>query len=397
PDTNNAFCGASGDCLNTNAGVACVDGEKCDGSGVCALTCQTDLIDCNGTCIDPDTDNTFCGATTDCTGSNDGTVCVDGEKCDGSGVCALTCQSGLIECASTCIDPATNPTYCGATGDCLGGNIGTTCTGGEACVAGACSPLGSATSCLALHVNGGAATGVNQIDPDGPGGNAAFNVYCDNTTDGGGWTLIARFSNADADNWMLDSGLWWYDQVTELGAPQDRAANADMISQAFWTVAANEIKITRTDNADDGHLIKTVDTCLGNQTFRGYVTSFGDFRNGTVWASQSVASTCPATLGNNWATTSGFGFAMCSSQIGAPESVSFWTDAGSGDGAVMMIGGGGDYQNACGASAERADHGIGVTEANAASFADTGAGEGDFGNDTSATADPGYALNLFVR
>jgi len=133
PDTDNAFCGATGDCLTTNAGAACVDGEKCDGSGVCALTCQSGLIDCNGTCVDPNTDNTFCGAITDCTGSNDGTVCLDGQKCDGSGVCALTCQSGLIECNGTCVDPHTDNTFCGATSDCTGSNDGTVCIDGQKC------------------------------------------------------------------------------------------------------------------------------------------------------------------------------------------------------------------------------------------------------------------------
>ena len=37
-----------------------------------------------------------------------------------------------------------------------------------------------------------------------------FKVYCDMAR--GGWTLIARFSNADSNYWMQNSGSWWYDR-----------------------------------------------------------------------------------------------------------------------------------------------------------------------------------------
>ena len=57
-----------------------------------------------------------------------------------------------------------------------------------------------------------------------------------------------------------------------------------------------------------------------------------------------------------------------------------------------MIGGGGS-------SCHRADHGIAITEANQASFRETGQGEHDFGNEGSARRknNKAYSLNLWVN
>ena len=134
----------------------------------------------------------------------------------------------------------------------------------------------------------------------------------------------------------------------------------------------------------------TTGGCIPNQDFRSFITSFGNFTNGTVWpnaAGNAVAGNCAAVFGNNYVGTNGFQQATCSGDIGAPNSISFWSDWSSGDGAVIMIGGGG---NSC----NRADHGIGVTEANAASFVFSS--EDDFGNNGQNYND-NYALNLWIR
>ena len=57
-----------------------------------------------------------------------------------------------------------------------------------------------------------------------------------------------------------------------------------------------------------------------------------------------------------------------------------------------MIGGGGS-------SCHRADHGIAITEADQASFRDTGQGEHDFGNEGSASRknNKAYSLNLWIN
>ena len=86
-------------------------------------------------------------------------------------------------------------------------------------------------------------------------------VYCELTTDGRGWTLIARFSNNDVKNWMADTGHWWYDRQVATGKTESPFINTDMISPAFWLVRGSEFKITRSDDPSHTPLL-----LLGEQT-----------------------------------------------------------------------------------------------------------------------------------
>ncbi len=96
--------------------------ESCS-EGSC--DCADPFIDCDGTCIDPQTDAQFCGATGDCQGPNVGAECDPQDGACVGGLCVCTPPS--VECAGTCIDPQTDPLYCGATGDCQGPNAGEEC------------------------------------------------------------------------------------------------------------------------------------------------------------------------------------------------------------------------------------------------------------------------------
>ncbi|WP_437953693.1 cadherin-like beta sandwich domain-containing protein [Sorangium sp. So ce296] len=149
PDTDRDHCGASGDCTGSDAGVACAAGEICNGAGRCELSCQSGLVACGGTCVDPDTDRDHCGASGDCTGSDAGAICGAGEICT-HGACEASCAPPLVACGGACVDPSTDETYCGATGDCAGASAGATCSAGEACVAGACASADASLSGLAV-------------------------------------------------------------------------------------------------------------------------------------------------------------------------------------------------------------------------------------------------------
>ncbi|XP_022778808.1 uncharacterized protein LOC111320406, partial [Stylophora pistillata] len=209
-----------------------------------------------------------------------------------------------------------------------------------------------------------------------------------------GWTLIARFSNSDSKNWMHDDGKWWYDQQITVGATEDPSVNSDMISTAFWSVTGSEIKITRSDEPSHTPLLQTTGNCLGGQTFRSKITSYGNFRNGTVWASNQCKGSCSVQYGGQYNVTDGFQQADCSGNIQSADKIGFWCDWSTGDGSVMMIGGGGQ-------SCKRADHGIGITETGAASFVEEGgvATEYDFGYHavTTKNQSQSYSLNLWIR
>ena len=165
-------------------------------------------------------------------------------------------------------------------------------------------------------------------------------VYCDLTPGSQGWALIARFSNSDKKHWMNDTGYWWYDRIEAVGKTIDPKNNADMISPVFWLVSGNEFKITRSDDAQHIPLLQTTGNCLGGQTFRSKVTSYGDFRNGTAWRKNQCLGNCKVQYGGQYQTTEGFRGARCNGTLQSGDRIGFWCNMGWSS-SVMMIGGGG--------------------------------------------------------
>ena len=189
------------------------------------------------------------------------------------------------------------------------------------------------------------------------------------------------------------SESFWYDRQTPLGTTTSPSMHADMLSPAFWLVSSRELKITRSDDPSHTSLLQTTCNCLAGQTFRSKITSYGDFRNGTVWASDQCFENCTVQYGGQYKSTDGFQQGECSGDIQGANKIGLWCDWQDSDVSVMMIGGGGR-------SCLGADHGIGMTEADGASFIKKGQGETeyDFGHNATTKTQPSraYALNLWI-
>jgi UDP-3-O-[3-hydroxymyristoyl] glucosamine N-acyltransferase len=85
--------------------------------------------------------------------------------------------------------------------------------------------------------NPSAADGVYSIDPDGLGGLAAFDAYCDMTTDGGGWTLVLNLASGEGGRHDWNDSAFWT-AVTTDGTAANAMTN-DYKGTAFDQVTAN--------------------------------------------------------------------------------------------------------------------------------------------------------------
>ena len=88
-----------------------------------------------------------------------------------------------------------------------------------------------------------------------------------------------------------------------------------MLSSAFGLVSGLEFKITHSDDPHHTALLQTMGYCLGEQTFRQKVESYGSFKDGAVWACDVYLGNRSVQYDGQFQTTDVFGQATCSGSL----------------------------------------------------------------------------------
>jgi cysteine-rich repeat protein len=192
-------------CSNMCAAGSCGDGkvqmgEECDDGN------DVDTDACLGTCLNAKCGDMIVQAMTD--------ECDDGNMSN-LDMCTNMCK--LPTCTDKIQDGAETDVDCGAA--CPKCAVGLACTKGSDCGTGFCSmnKCTVAPSCKAIKTaDPMAKDGIFNIDPDGNGPVAAFDVYCDMTIDGGGWTLVLK-GDGSKTTFLYSAALWTNNALLNAG------------------------------------------------------------------------------------------------------------------------------------------------------------------------------------
>jgi hypothetical protein len=234
-----------------------------------ALTCTAPQEPCGGVCVNLTTNPSHCGACgnacssgscsagqcvsvlctpgekqacyTGPTGTENVGICTGGQRtCDASGTSFGSCEGEVLPAPADDCTTADDD-------DCTG-------KANEGCVPVSCAAIKDADF--------GAQTGTHQIDPDGSGGAAPFDVHCDMTRVNGGWT---RF------NWLKGTYVAGQDP---LGQALSECKPSDTSCRGRIPKSVQPKQLMVVDLTDKGHAVWDFDNA--NSTSKAALAALRD-------------------------------------------------------------------------------------------------------------------------
>ncbi len=258
---NNCTGGVDEGALDADDWYVDVDGDGFGAIGTPVSSCDQPLgyadndDDCDddpatGPSVHPNASEICNSIDDDCDGTaDDGAVDAtiwyvdaDGDSYGNPATGSLSCTQigGTVQDATDCNDTeaAVNP----AATDFCGDGIDNDCDGQEAvpstdigqphCPGESCQDIFDTLSVVP--------DGAYTIDGDGAGGVEPFSVYCDMTTVGGGWTLIAKLDGQSSTGNRLDTGFWrdrnYIGNITSL-------SGENALGSSYETVAFSDVMV----------------------------------------------------------------------------------------------------------------------------------------------------------
>jgi len=268
-------CDGSADVGALDADTWYVDGDDDGfGAGLGTTSCAalTGSVVQAGDCDDgddtayPGNTETCDGVDNDCAGGVDDGVATTfyadtdgdgyGNSSDSLDACSL--PSGYVTDTTDC-DDTQETVYPGNTEICDG--LDNDCNGpvDDSCINGTCKTIFD----LGAHTGDGLYT----LDPEFDGV-APFEAYCNMSTDGGGWTLVASFVNTDSTvSWSRPTGDVNWRNTSTFGSAGSYQS-ADYKSVAYSSLTGNDIMVT------DANGFVSFDTPLAGSTMLSLLTSY---------------------------------------------------------------------------------------------------------------------------